>query len=89
MMPLPHDTDGDGHFESRTSVLHDGIKPAAHTVDIERIERAVREILIAIGEDPERDGLQKTPHRVAKMYEEIFSGLGEDPGRSPFGAVRG
>ena len=45
-----------------------------------RIERAVREILLAIGEDPDRDGLLATPHRVAKMYEEIFSGLGEDPG---------
>jgi GTP cyclohydrolase I len=50
------------------------------TVDIERIEHAVREILLAIGEDPDRDGLVKTPRRVAKMYEEIFAGLGEDPG---------
>lgn len=46
-------------------------------VDLERIEAAVREILIAIGEDPERDGLQKTPARVAKMYAEIFAGLRE------------
>ncbi|HMQ27547.1 MAG TPA: GTP cyclohydrolase I FolE, partial [Acidimicrobiales bacterium] len=46
-------------------------------VDLERIEAAVREILLAIGEDPERDGLQKTPARVAKMYAEIFSGLRE------------
>lgn len=51
-----------------------------HHVDIERIERAVREILIAIGENPDRDGLVQTPRRVARMYEEIFSGLGEDPG---------
>ena len=48
-------------------------------VDLERIERAVAEILAAIGEDPERDGLQKTPSRVAKMYAEVFSGLREDP----------
>ena len=49
------------------------------SVDTERIERAVSEILAAIGEDPERDGLVKTPHRVAKMYEELFSGLNENP----------
>ena len=48
-------------------------------VDKPRIERAVREILEAIGEDPERDGLARTPARVAAMYEEIFSGLHEDP----------
>ncbi len=48
-------------------------------MDKERIERAVREIILAIGEDPEREGLADTPRRVAKMYEEIFSGLHEDP----------
>jgi GTP cyclohydrolase IA len=48
-------------------------------VDKPRIERAVREILEAIGEDPDRDGLLRTPARVAAMYEEIFSGLHEDP----------
>jgi GTP cyclohydrolase I len=48
-------------------------------VDRERIARAVREILVAIGEDPERDGLLDTPDRVARMYEEICSGLREDP----------
>ncbi len=46
-------------------------------VDHGRIEAAVREILEAIGEDPDRDGLQKTPSRVARMYDEIFAGLGE------------
>jgi len=50
------------------------------TVDLARIEAAVREILAAIGEDPGRDGLLGTPGRVARMYEEIFSGLSEDPG---------
>ena len=48
-------------------------------VDKPKIERAVRDILEAIGEDPERDGLRDTPARVARMYEEIFSGLREDP----------
>src|SRR5579859_2697000 len=50
-------------------------------IDEARIERAVREILEAIGEDPGRDGLRDTPRRVAKMYADIFSGLHEDPGR--------
>jgi GTP cyclohydrolase I len=49
-------------------------------VDLDRIAAAVREILIAIGEDPDREGLLATPARVARMYEEIFSGLREDPG---------
>lgn len=48
-------------------------------MDIERIEKAVKEILIAIGEDPEREGLIETPARVARMYEEVFGGLSEDP----------
>ncbi len=50
-------------------------------VDTGRIEKAVREILEAIGENPDRDGLQRTPERVARMYAEIFRGLGEDPAR--------
>ena len=44
-------------------------------VDLDRIERAVHEILLAIGEDPEREGLIETPKRVARMYDELFSGL--------------
>jgi GTP cyclohydrolase I len=48
-------------------------------VDLARIEKAVREILIGIGEDPDRDGLVRTPRRVAEMYAEIFSGVREDP----------
>ncbi|WP_432408268.1 GTP cyclohydrolase I FolE [Wukongibacter sp. M2B1] len=50
-------------------------------MDKQKIEKAVREILEAIGEDPEREGLKDTPRRIAKMYEEIFSGLTEDPGK--------
>jgi GTP cyclohydrolase IA len=52
---------------------------AAAPVDLERIARAVREILAAIGEDPDRDGLLRTPARVADMYAEICSGLSQDP----------
>jgi GTP cyclohydrolase I len=51
--------------------------PAA--VDTARIERAVREILSAVGEDPNREGLRETPARVARMYAELFSGLHDDP----------
>ena len=48
-------------------------------IDLPRIERAVREILAAIGEDPDRDGLVDTPARVARAYAEQFSGLSQDP----------
>jgi GTP cyclohydrolase I len=48
-------------------------------MDLKRIEAAVREILVAVGEDPEREGLRRTPHRVAKMYAELFAGLTRDP----------
>lgn len=50
------------------------------SVDKSRIEAAVREFLIGIGEDPDREGLQGTPDRVARACEEIFGGLDEDPG---------
>ncbi|MGA2066222.1 MAG: GTP cyclohydrolase I FolE [Thermoguttaceae bacterium] len=50
-------------------------------VDLARIERAVREILAAVGEDPLREGLRETPARVARMYAELFAGLHEDPRR--------
>lgn len=53
----------------------------APQVDLSRIEAAVREILDAIGEDPERDGLHETPARVARMYAETCAGLHEDPAR--------
>jgi GTP cyclohydrolase I len=55
--------------------------PEKHEVDKPRIERAVREILIAIGEDPDREGVLGTPERVADAYEYLFAGLGEDPTR--------
>lgn len=55
--------------------------PPEQAIDHARIERAVRELLMAIGEDPERDGLLGTPGRVASMYAELFSGLHDDPER--------
>ncbi len=59
-----------------------GLTPAGLTaagVDQPRVERAVREILLAVGEDPDREGLLETPARVARMYAELFSGLHDDP----------
>lgn len=50
-----------------------------NTFDLKRLEKAVREILISIGEDPDREGLLGTPDRVARMYAEIFAGLYEKP----------
>ncbi len=52
-----------------------------YNVDLDAIKQAVRAILVAVGEDPDRPGLQATPRRVAKMYEEMFSGLHVQPER--------
>ncbi|MFO0967494.1 MAG: GTP cyclohydrolase I FolE [Gemmataceae bacterium] len=52
--------------------------PLHRPVDRGRIEAAVREILLAVGEDPDREGLRETPERVARMYEEMFSGLRQE-----------
>ena len=52
---------------------------SAPAIDLDRIERAVHEILIAVGEDPERDGLADTPRRVARSYAELFRGLHQSP----------
>jgi GTP cyclohydrolase I len=77
------DFDGDGADESPaaglTRSLAAGLAPQANLVDLPRIERAVREILVAVGEDPDREGLVETPARVARMYAEMFSGLKQDP----------
>jgi GTP cyclohydrolase I len=53
------------------------VRPAA--IDREKIQTAVRAILEAVGEDPDRDGLRETPRRIAEMYEELLSGLHTDP----------
>lgn len=57
----------------------DEVRPVTSPVDLDRIKRAVREILIAVGEDPDREGLLDTPDRVARMYAEVFGGLHRDP----------
>jgi GTP cyclohydrolase I len=48
-------------------------------VDLKRIEKAVQEILEAVGENPQREGLKDTPQRVARMYGELLAGMGHDP----------
>lgn len=63
--------DSDEHDEKSVS--------STTPVDLPRIERAVREILAAVGEDPDRQGLLETPKRVAKMYAELFCGLHTSP----------
>lgn len=56
------------------------IAPQQGAFDAQRVEDAVREILVAIGEDPDRDGLAETPRRVAEMYRELFAGMHTDAG---------
>jgi GTP cyclohydrolase I len=60
----------DDHAEART---------APPGIDLPRIQRAVRDLLLAVGEDPDREGLLKTPDRVARAYADLTSGLREDP----------
>jgi GTP cyclohydrolase I len=71
---------GDGRVAASQSDLEEPEPPAIDTpMDLPRIERAVREILAAIGEDPDRDGLRNTPTRVARMYAEVCAGIHESP----------
>lgn len=66
--------------DGKLRAVSEGGERGEGAIDRERIAAAVREILIAIGEDPDRDGLRETPRRIAEMYEELFGGLHEDPG---------
>ncbi|TWU39239.1 GTP cyclohydrolase 1 [Novipirellula artificiosorum] len=66
---------------SEPPLFVDPNEPRAEGVDFKRIEAAVRVILDAVGEDPDREGLLETPARVARMYAEMFAGLQSDPGR--------
>ena len=70
----PNDPDG-GAFDADPIAVH------PLSVDIPRVEAAVRELLLAVGEDPDREGLIRTPNRVARAYGELFAGLAEDPRR--------
>lgn len=75
------------HILTRDIELKDKINHRAEIdswesrVDLVAIQEAVKTILTAVGEDPERSGLLETPRRVAKMYAEMFAGLNTDPGR--------
>lgn len=71
---VPHDQDDDP-----SDAIPANLPPAK--VDVPRIEKAVREILLAVGEDPEREGLIRTPNRVARAYGELMAGLQDDPRR--------
>jgi GTP cyclohydrolase I len=74
--PLEKKTNNAAARERASVASGDG---QAGAVDRARIERAVREILFAVGEDPDREGLRETPGRVARMYAEMFAGLHADP----------
>lgn len=75
---------GEGIVRRLETMAHDLEKNSlvgAAAVATDRIEAAVREIIQAIGEDPEREGLKETPRRIAEMYAELFAGLRTDPAR--------
>ena len=76
-----HNAQGDRADSPDTGTTSGEEKKAALRIDRPRIERAVRDILIAVGEDPDREGLRETPARVARMYAELFAGLHDDPRR--------
>ena len=82
-MPKDRPADAGRHDSHDDAEDASDARPTAHMpdakVDIPRIERAVREILLAVGEDPDREGLLKTPNRVARAYGELMAGLQDDP----------
>jgi GTP cyclohydrolase I len=84
-VPAAGDTAGPGGGISRVSLAGQpqlsapDLGRAVAEYDSERAERAVRELLIAVGEDPDRDGLKDTPARVARAYKEMFAGLHQAP----------
>ncbi len=86
-MSTPADTAGAVTGGTPDTSRPDGVEPSpegvssgvVQSIDGPRIERAVREILLAVGEDPDREGLCDTPARVARMYAEMFGGLHTDP----------
>lgn len=82
-MFVPPDRGGPTMSDAHTATNGDGssadVADVVGPVDLDRIAAAVRDILEAVGEDPDRDGLQRTPERVARMYAEVFAGMREDP----------
>ena len=68
-------------LESEIDATPEPQPPLATQIDLPRLERAVREMLAAVGENPDREGLRETPGRVARMYAELFRGLHDDPRR--------
>ncbi len=64
---------------ARMGVGNDPVRVGGPVFDQDRAEKAVRELLLACGEDPDRDGLLDTPARVARAYREMFAGLYDDP----------
>ncbi|GAB6186301.1 GTP cyclohydrolase I FolE [Thermopirellula anaerolimosa] len=73
--------DAGGNALSSMEDRVDAAEPSGNRVDLKAIEEAVRTILRAVGEDPDREGLRETPARVARMYAELFKGLRSDPRR--------
>jgi GTP cyclohydrolase I len=69
------------NLESEIDATAEPQPPLAPQIDLPRLERAVREMLAAVGENPDREGLRETPGRVARMYAELFRGLHDDPRR--------
>jgi GTP cyclohydrolase IA len=78
MFPL---SDPDEPASENLAAARESKTASPRGIDRQRLERAVREMLVAVGEDPDREGLLETPARVARMYAELFSGLHEDPRR--------
>lgn len=87
MLEAVNEAVADDHLAEDCCVRSVAPRPERHVelneapVDLSSIRAAVRTILRAVGEDPDRDGLLNTPARVARMYAEMFSGLQQDPGR--------
>src|SRR5918992_187933 len=55
------------------------LSPSSNNYDVEAAQQLVRDLIVAIGEDPDREGLRDTPRRIAAMYRELFDGLQQDP----------
>jgi len=77
--PPENMTRNGGGYLADTEDGEEFARPTPVGIDLDRIRSAVRDILLAVGEDPDREGLQETPDRVARMYAEVFSGLHQEP----------